>query len=299
MAVAVTARSVEQLDEVAAEVEAAAGQALVVPGDVTDRISVESIVARVEGDLGPIELLVNNAGIWGLRAEFLDTDPDDWWRTVEVNLRGPALCSYYVLKRMVPRRRGRIVNVASDAALRPAPIGSDHACSKAALVRLTDSLALASWEHGISVFGVSPGLVPLEGADGGGRSPAGDAAGPAEDAARLVAELAGGHADRLSGRVVHVHDDLQELLERAEELERQDLYQLRLRRLEPPLVENGEAVGEGEAAAPEGEAAAPGGEAAAPEGEAAAREGEAAPVKTKAAGSEAGAGADASAPASG
>jgi NAD(P)-dependent dehydrogenase (short-subunit alcohol dehydrogenase family) len=253
MAVAVCARSVDQLDEVAAEVEAAGGQALVVPGDVTDRVSVESVVARVEGDLGPIELLVNNAGACGAQAEFLDADPDDWWRTVEVNLRGPALCSYYVLKRMAPRRRGRIVNVVSDAALRPAPLGSDHACSKAALVRLTDSLALAAWEHGIAVFAVGPGLLPAA------------EVASLEALARLVADLAAGRADRLSGRLLHLQDDLDELLQRVEEVEREELYQLRLRRLgpqpveEPPPAEDEAAAGEATAGeAPAEEAAAAG-----------------------------------------
>jgi NAD(P)-dependent dehydrogenase (short-subunit alcohol dehydrogenase family) len=238
MAVAVSARSVDQLDEVASEVEAAGGQALVVPGDVTDGVSVESVVARVEGDLGPIELLVNSAGAPGSHDEFLATDPEQWWRTVEVNLRGPLLCCYYVLKRMVPRRRGRIVNLASSSALRSAPVDSDCACSRAALLRLTDSLALPAWEHGVSVFAVSPGPV------------LGDGQGPAERVARLVAELAGGSADRLSGRCVDVEDDLGDLLGRVEEVESEDLYQLRLRRLRP-LPEPGPADAAAEPAARE------------------------------------------------
>jgi 3-oxoacyl-[acyl-carrier protein] reductase len=228
VAVALVARSVDQLDEVAAEVEEAGGQALVAPGDVTDRLAVEAIVARVEGQLGPIDLLVNNAGA-GVAGEFLQTDPDDWWRTVEVNLRGPALFCHYALRRMVPRRRGRIVNVASGAAVRPTPLGSEYACSKAAVLRLTDCLAEMAWEHQIAVFAVSPGLVRTEltrqGFEGMPRSEW----TPIDRIGHLVADLATGRADQLSGRFIHVHDDLDELIAHAAEIEREDLHQLRMR----------------------------------------------------------------------
>lgn len=228
MAVALTARTVEQLDEVAAELEEVGGQVLVAPGDVTDRLSVESLVARVEGGLGPIDLLVNAATV-GTAGEFLATDPDHWWQTLEVTLRGSMLCSHYVLRRMVPRRRGRIVNLAGEAGAVPAPVGSDRACSQAALLRLTDSLAAAMWEHRICVFAVSPpprgGEPPLEEATTGDRE--------LEALAKLVAELAGGRADRLTGRCLRVHDDLGELLARAGEIEQEDAQQLRLRCLRP------------------------------------------------------------------
>jgi NAD(P)-dependent dehydrogenase (short-subunit alcohol dehydrogenase family) len=228
VAVALVARTVDQLDEVAAEVEEAGGQALVAPGDVTDRLAVEAIVARVEGQLGPIDLLVNNAGA-GETSEFLKTDPDDWWRTVEVNLRGPALFCHYVLQRMVPRRRGRIINVASGAAVRPTPLGSEYACSKAAVLRLTDCLAEMAWEHQIALFAVSPGLVRTDltrrGFEG---TPQSDWT-PIDRIGHLVADLATGRADRLSGRFIHVHDDLDELILHAGEIERDDLHQLRMR----------------------------------------------------------------------
>jgi NAD(P)-dependent dehydrogenase (short-subunit alcohol dehydrogenase family) len=139
----------------------------------------------------------------------------------------------------------------SDAALRPAPLGSDHACSKAALVRLTDSLALAAWEHGVAVFGVGPGLSHTE------------EGVAAEPLARLVADLAAGCADRLSGRLLHLQDDLDELLQRVEEVEREELYQLRLRRLEPLPPEGPPPAAEGEAAEGEATAREPAGEAAA------------------------------------
>jgi len=234
MAVALAAVSVEELDEVAAELEASGGQALVVPSDVTDRDSVQSLVGRVEGSLGPVDLLVTVAEGGGPALEFLSGDTDQWWRAVEGALRGPALCSYYALKRMVPRRRGRIVNVLGEWSLGPAPVLSELACSEAAVLRLTDSLALASWSYGVSVFAVSAGRVTIEAGpdpDAGGvlRAPAGQ-----ETTGRLISELASGCADRLTGRFIRFNDDLQELVRRADEVEAEDSLQLRLLPLQPP-----------------------------------------------------------------
>jgi NAD(P)-dependent dehydrogenase (short-subunit alcohol dehydrogenase family) len=237
MMLALAAESVEELDEVAAELEAGGGEALVVPADVTDRASVESLVARVEGGLGPVDLLVTGPASHGPPLEFLAADPDRWWRTVELGVRGPALCSYFVLKRMMPRRRGRIVNLVGDWSLGPAPLLSELACAEAAVLRLTDSLALAAWPAGVSVFAVSAGKVAVEApaepeGEGVERDPSG-----LEAAGRLVAELAGGIADGLTGRFLQVGDDLGELLARSEEVEAEDVLQLRLARLPPPAPE--------------------------------------------------------------
>jgi 3-oxoacyl-[acyl-carrier protein] reductase len=234
MAVALAAVSVEDLDEVAAELEADGGQALVVPSDVTDRASVQSLIGRVEGGLGPVDLLVTAAEGRGPALEFLASDPDAWWRALEVGLRGPALCSYYLLKRMMPRRRGRIVNLVGDWSLGPAPLFSEVACAEAALLRLTDSLALAAWTAEVSVFAVSAGRVAIEASP----LPEGEAVERApeglKETGRLVAQLADGCADGLTGRFIHVDDDLEELLRRSDEVEADDLLQLRLLRLQPP-----------------------------------------------------------------
>jgi len=236
MAVALAAVSLEDLDEVAAEVEASGGQALVVPSDVTDRDSVQSLVGRVEGSLGPVDLLVTVAERQGPAVEFLSGDPDGWWRVVEGAFRGPALCAYYVLKRMVPRRRGRIVNVLGEWSLGPAPVLSELACSEAAVLRLTDSLALASWSYGVSVFAVSAGRAAIEAGpdseDAVVREPSG-----LQATGRMVSELAGGCADRLTGRFIRAGDDLQDLVRRSDQVEAEDCLQLRLLDLQPALLE--------------------------------------------------------------
>ena len=79
------------------------------------------MVARAERELGAIDLLINNAGIGGPMIPFLDASPEDWWKTLEVNLRGPYLCCRAVLPGMIARRAGRIINVASGAGTFPIP----------------------------------------------------------------------------------------------------------------------------------------------------------------------------------
>ena len=112
--VAVAARSADLLAETVTEIEAAGGRAVAVPTDVAHRPAVDALVAEVERRLGPVDVLVNNAGIGGPFGPFADTDPDAWWRCLEVNLRGPALCARAVLPGMLLRRRGRIINVTSS-----------------------------------------------------------------------------------------------------------------------------------------------------------------------------------------
>lgn len=236
--VAVVARSADELAETVRMIEEAGGRALALPADVADRAAVEGAVARVEAELGPVDLLVNNAGLLQPIGLAWEVDPDAWWRCVEVNLRGPYLCARAVLPGMVTRRRGRIVNLASVAAVRPIPDGTAYASSKAALVRLTDSLAAEVREFGIAVFAVDPGSVATGMHAYLGQSTAwlrrrgrhAPKFTPAEDAAALVLRLASGRADALTGRFLHVHDDLAALAREAEAITRDDRYALRLRR---------------------------------------------------------------------
>src|SRR5262249_50852995 len=128
------------------------GRAIAVRADGTDRAAVQHAVAEAEARLGPVDFLVNNAGSAAVIGPMWETDPDDWWREVEVNLRGPLLCAHAVLPGMIARRRGRIVNMASGVGLTPFPYTSAYACSKMALVRLTDSLQEATSQHGVTVL---------------------------------------------------------------------------------------------------------------------------------------------------
>jgi 3-oxoacyl-[acyl-carrier protein] reductase len=229
MRVAVAARTREQIEEVARDVGGIA-----VEVDVADASSVAHMVSEVERELGPIDLLVNDAGISGpLQARPIwEEDPAEWWHVFEVNLLGAYLCCRAVLSQMVDRGHGRIVNVGSGAAYLPAPpgmgIGIAYGPSKAALHRFGELLAGQLQDRGVFVFTVSPGLVRT--AMTGWLSD--DAPWtPPELAPRLVRVLASGRADGLAGRYLHAeHDDIEDLIRRSDEIRERDMNSIRLRR---------------------------------------------------------------------
>jgi NAD(P)-dependent dehydrogenase (short-subunit alcohol dehydrogenase family) len=239
--VAVLARTERELAETVAAIEAAGGRALALAIDVTDRAAVERAVARTERELGPLTLLVNNAAVATPVGPAWEVDPDAWWRTVEVNLRGPLLCARAVLPGMIERRAGRIVNIVAVAAYSTSPFMSAYGASKAGLVSLTDDLAAETREHGITVFAIRPGLVQTRMQDELSASPyiqrrrtsggSGTALVPAERAAEAVVFVASGQADGLSGRFIDVTvDDVADLARRAHQIRQDDLLAMRLRR---------------------------------------------------------------------
>ena len=231
MRVAVAARTREQVEDVAAEI---CGIALEV--DVSDAASVERAVQDTERELGPIDLLVNNAGIGRLTQApppiWEDDDVAGWWRVFEINMLGAYLCCRAVARGMVERGSGRIVNVGSGGAHLPVSSGgigdSAYGPSKAALHRFGEVLAGQLAPHGVAVFTISPGLVRTALTER-----LGDDAPwtPPELAPRLVRALASGRADRLAGRYIHAeHDDIEDLIARAGEIVDGDLNAIRLRR---------------------------------------------------------------------
>jgi NAD(P)-dependent dehydrogenase (short-subunit alcohol dehydrogenase family) len=235
MRVAVTARSADQLAET---VNLAGGNTIAVPADVADPAAVRSMVREVTERLGPVDLLVNNAGTGGPLGPLWENDPEAWWRCLEVNLRGPYLCCREVLPGMIARRRGCIVNVASGAGAAPIPGMSAYVTGKTALIRLSEQLAAEAGPHGVKVFPIMPGLVRTAMAEEGRKAipmiqkmlDEGQDVTP-RVVAELVLFLASGKADGLNGRLFSVHEDTEEIVRRAEEVKRGDLYSLRLRGL--------------------------------------------------------------------
>ena len=181
--------------------------------DVTERNTVETAFA----ELGPVDLLVNNAGTMDAIGPAWQVDPDDWRRDIETSLFGAFNCSRAVLPGMVERGAGRIVNVSSGVATRAYPHASAYAAAKAALRSFTQSLAAETAEHGIAVFAISPGFVWTEMTERLRDSPwfpgfGSPSPNEPERAAELVLRLASGELDALSGRFIHVRDDIDELL---------------------------------------------------------------------------------------
>jgi NAD(P)-dependent dehydrogenase (short-subunit alcohol dehydrogenase family) len=164
-----------------------------------------------------------------------------------INLRSVLLCSGAVLPGMVARRQGRIINIASGAGRAAIPYGTAYVTAKTAMIRLTENLATETKAYSVGVFAVDPGTVRtamseylLESAAGKkwvpwfrttfteGRNV------PAAHAVQLILRLAAGEADALSGRFLSITDDLDALVRHAEEIERDELYTLRLRTLPEP-----------------------------------------------------------------
>jgi NAD(P)-dependent dehydrogenase (short-subunit alcohol dehydrogenase family) len=229
----------DHLTETVRLIEQAGGHAQALETDVTDRQAVEALAQTTQERLGPVDLLVNNAAHL-TAGSISEADPDEWWRCVDVNLRGPFLCTRAVLPSMISRGRGRIVNVISNSAYRDLPYISAYASSKAALIRFTSSLAAETQAHGLAAFSVHPGAVDTQMQEYLAQVPSAEwqrwrASNyapqyvPLERAGRLVEVLASGKADRLSGRVISVDDDLDELILRSEENVEQDLFSLRRR----------------------------------------------------------------------
>ncbi len=248
-AVGLVARSAGPLAQTLGQVVEGGGTAVAVTADVTDPDAMAAAVQQVSGQLGPIDVLVNNAGVTGPAGALWEVDPGDWWQTMEVNLRSVLTCTQLVLPSMIARQHGRIVNITSQAGAYRWPLVSAYAVSKAAGIKLTENLAVELQGTGVTVFSAHPGLLPI------GLSESALTSRPPEDraaakvsswirheleqghgaepdaAARFVLRLAAGDCDGLSGRHLSVHDNLDALTGRADEISRRDLYTLRRREL--------------------------------------------------------------------
>jgi 3-oxoacyl-[acyl-carrier protein] reductase len=218
------ARSRDTLNEAVREVasEGKRSDVLAVVADVTDGAAVQRMVDEVTKELGPIDLLINNAGVMAPIGRDWEVDPDQWWRTMEVNVRGTFLCARAVLPGMTARHGGRIINITSTAANKRYPFYAAYAASKAAVTHLTGSWADAAREFGVQVFALSPGFVRTEMTESLADAPAvrahlGDGFRRALDEGRhtplatavdALLFLASGAGDALSGRMVDARDDL-------------------------------------------------------------------------------------------
>jgi 3-oxoacyl-[acyl-carrier protein] reductase len=223
MRVAVSARTREQVEAVAGEVGG-----LAVVADASQRDEVQAMIDQVERELGPIDLLVANAGISLAHDDVWEVDPAEWWHVHEVNVLGVFLCCRAVIPQMLQRRTGRIVIVASGAAYLPGARSTAYTSSKAAVHRFAETLA-GQLDGRIPVFSISPGLVRTEMTEG--VFPEDAPWTPDECAPKLVRALAAGRFDRLSGRYLHAeHDPPEQLEQRIERVLADDLNVIRLRR---------------------------------------------------------------------
>lgn len=158
MAIGVLDIAGDTAGSVASEIRAAGGQAVAVTADVSQRDQVVAAVATVREALGPVTVLVNNAGVESF-TPFEEIDSSNWDRIMSVNLKGTYNVTQEVLPDMLARSWGRIVNLASIGAQHGAALMVHYAASKGGIIAMTRSLALEYGSRGITVNAVAPGLI--------------------------------------------------------------------------------------------------------------------------------------------
>lgn len=198
-----------QAEELAEEIRAQGGRALAVQADVADRAAITAAIAQVEAALGPVSLLVNNAGI-ARQHQFQDIGEDFWRRIFAVNVDGAFHTIQAVLPPMIHEKAGCIVNISSIWGLRGASCEAAYSATKAAIIGLTRSLAMELAPSGIRVNCVAPGVIRTDMVEVLGQetlqslaeeTPMGRLGTP-EDIAAAVAFLAGESAGFITGQVL-------------------------------------------------------------------------------------------------
>ncbi len=233
----------DQLEATAAEMTASGGCVLPVVTDITDAAQVDAMVTTAETRFGPVDILVNNAGTFSAIGPVWEVDPARWFQDIRTNLYGTFLCCAAVLKSMVPRRKGCIINIATSGGVSDAhPYCTSYASSKTGLLRLTEGIAEEAREHGVTVFALAPPTVLTDMtkfimSDPGGRKwrPwfkdifAEGRDYPPQLVADMAVALASGSADALTGRYFDARRDLDAILEQTDRILQDDLLALRIR----------------------------------------------------------------------
>jgi 3-oxoacyl-[acyl-carrier protein] reductase len=240
--VAFCARNPREVEAAARELAAIGPDVLGFPADVTEEAQVQALVAACLERFGRIDVLVNNAAIYGPIGPSWDIDPAHWRQTIDVNLIGVFLLNRAVIPTMIRLGGGKIINVSGGGAANPFPRYSAYAASKAAVVRFTETLAVELAEHNIQVNAMAPGMVATRMHEQ--TLAAGDLAGreflrktrdevsrggvdPSIPAA-LVAFLASKEADWITGKFIHaVWDRWADFDDHRDELAQTDVYTLR------------------------------------------------------------------------
>ncbi len=159
--IVLAARRLDRLESLQKDIEATGRRAASVRLDVTDRASVESAVEAAEAELGPIDILINNAGMADTQS-FLDMSEESWRNVIDTDLTGVWRVGQVVARKMVPRGRGSIINIASVLSLVVQKNQSNYAAAKAGVAQLTRAMALELGRAGVRVNAVAPGYFQTE-----------------------------------------------------------------------------------------------------------------------------------------
>ncbi|MBN1344721.1 MAG: SDR family oxidoreductase [Phycisphaerae bacterium] len=240
-AVACVARTETEIRQVADQIRNAGGRAGHYPTDICDLAKVRQSVAQIQDELGPIDVLINNAGSFYALGPVAEVDADKWWRDVTINSLGTFNCCQAVLPHMIERRSGRIVTLTGGGTGNPLPFGSGYASSKAAVARFTECLAHEVIDHDVYVYAMSPGFVRTRltehhvFSDEGQKylpmmkgSFDGDKQYPPDKAAAMAVFLAELKSRPLAGRILSAGTDTDKLLAEAQDIADTDRLQLRI-----------------------------------------------------------------------
>lgn len=239
---ALLARTATDIESVAETISAEGGVARPHAVDITDLASVAKAFAAIEGDLGPVSLLTNNAAAFEAIGPIWTVEPEAWWHDVETNVRGTFNCCRAALSRMLARKRGRIINLTGGGTATSFPHGSGYATSKAGLLRFTECVSDTLIGSGVLVFAMDPGLVrtamtEYQLSSEAGRTYLPDIPRLFEEginvpptlAARLSVEIGSGRFDKLAGRMLMAaRGDLDLSPDAIDEIVRADLRSLRV-----------------------------------------------------------------------
>ncbi len=163
-AVVLAARTLSKLEESVDEIRKKGGRAIAIQTDVSDEKQVERMVVETVGALGRIDILVNNAGIIGPTVNVVDINTNEWNEALAINLTGSLLAAKHVLKHMIPRRSGTIINISSERGRTGdgksgSPMRTSYSCSKAGMIALTESLSVEVGQYNIRVNCITPAAV--------------------------------------------------------------------------------------------------------------------------------------------
>jgi len=166
-AVVVAARNLANLEQTVAEIASKGGKAKAIQTDVTVESQIEKMVGDTVREFGSLDILVNNSGIGGVTCPVVDLKLEDWMEVIQVDLTGSMLCTKHVLKQMIPRRSGIIINIAAEGGRAGDgrsgyPMRTPYCCSKMGIIGLTESVSVEVGKYGIRVNAISPAAVKGE-----------------------------------------------------------------------------------------------------------------------------------------
>jgi len=223
--VGLVARTLPELHIANMEIGHAGGASIVAPADVSDYNQVDSVIDAIRRRLGPIDILINAAGVLGPMGPTANVDAKAWLDALHVNLAGVFHCCRAVLPEMIARRSGKIIAISGPGGSNPRPFFSSYAAAKAGVVRFTETLAEEVAEHNIQVNAVFPGATytamtdqVLETGEAAGEKALEEARHTRETRGTapekqigLVLFLVSQRSNHITGKLISVNDDWQRL----------------------------------------------------------------------------------------